>query len=274
MGKTKVHTITQTQNIQTNKSVSKQLKYYYLHKQERLDYQKRYYIKHKQFILTNNKQRYQSNKVKRIYKPISLLWDIRNRTYVLLFPRTHTTAYERSLFLNCFWHMHGKPRGERLYNKTKKGKIDFHFIPELSFYLEGNFIPKVTVFCNYPKNKQLVTARQLSIQTAHFLGLKAGDSIAWKEHHIYTGRIETHIINFDGSGLDLSHLNYKQNDLARLVEMRIETGKKGLDLLTSFAFKYSVNNYLRVWRGNQILVTNNPESAWRDYQKHFPLCKC
>ena len=127
-------------------------------------------------------------------------------------------------------------------------------------------------FCSL-KNKQLITARELSIQTAHFLGLKAGDSIAWKEPHIYTGKIETHIIHFDTSGLDLSHLNSKQNDLARLVEHRIETGYTGLKLLSSFLSKHSMyTGDYNVWRGNKLLLTSNMKSAWRDYKKNFPLC--
>jgi len=94
--------------------------------------------------------------------------------------------------------------------------------------------------------------------------------ITWKKKNRYNGRVETHTICFDRSGLDLSHLNNQQNDLAKLVEHRIETGLKGLDLLSSFALKYSVNNYIRAWRGSQVLITDNLESGWRDYQKQFP----
>ena len=179
---------------------------------------------------------------------------------------------EISDFSFAFKHIHGRPKKKRVYKKKKKGKLSFHLIPELSFQIEGNLKPRITVVCNYPKSKRLITARQLSIQTCHFLGLKFGTSMTWKENNRYNGKVEIYTLCFDGSGLDISHLSNKQNDLARLVEHRILTGLKGLDLLSSFALKYSVNNYIRAWRGNEALITTNPESAWNAYQKHFPLC--
>jgi hypothetical protein len=115
------------------------------------------------------------------------------------------------------------------------------------------------------KFKDVMTSRQLSLQTAHFLGLHAGDSFYWKEVNQYTQKVETHCVCFDGSGLDLSH----QNDLAKLVECRIETNLKSMDLLNMFAYQHSVNNYLQVFRGNRLLQTSEPENAYRDYIKNF-----
>ena len=80
-------------------------------------------------------------------------------------------------------------------------------------------------------------------------------------------RVQTHYVSFDvGSGLDISH----ENDLMRLTEMRVETGLKGADLAHIFANKYSVNGYLQVWRGTQLIRTSENENALRDYRKHTP----
>jgi hypothetical protein len=244
---------------------SKQLRYYYRHREERLDYQKQYYQRHKQSILTNNKQRYLTNKVKRINKYNSLLYEIS----VKAFSELSKHARPHDLFMKAFNHYHGRHRGKRIYGKKRRGKLSFHLIPELSFQIE----PKVEVVVNYPKSKQLTTARQLSIETCHFLGLKYGTSIVWKEKHPHSGRIQTHTLCFDGSGLDISHLSNQYNDLGKLVEHRLETGLKGLDLLLSFALKYSLNNYIRVWLGSHALITDNPESALNAYNRDFPLCK-
>jgi len=245
---------------------SKQLRYYYRHHKARLDYQAKYYQQHKSIILTNKQQRDESNKVKRTTKTIRLLWDIYCEAHSQ--KRLMTPKH----VIKAFLHKHGRPK-RRYYNVRKRGKIRFHMIPQFSFQIEEGLKPKVHVVYNYPKSKALITARQLSIQTAHFLGLNLGDSFTWKEKNLYSGRIETHTVCFDRSGLDLSHIQPRENDIAKLVEHRLETGLKGLDLLSSFALKYSVENYIRAWRGNQVLITDNPEAIVRDYYKQFPLCK-
>jgi len=44
---------------------------------------------------------------------------------------------------------------------------------------------------------------------------------------------------------------------------------KGTDLLAYFAYRYSVNNYIQVSRGNKLLLTSETENAYREYVKHF-----
>jgi len=174
--------------------------------------------------------------------------------------------------MEAFFHTHGRPRSrERRYNKKRNGRLRFHLIPNLNLgilkkYGIVPYIASVHVDFEHPT---LLNARTLTIQTAHLLGLKMGDSMVWKEENPYTCRIETHTLCFDGSGLDMSHLD----DVVKLTEMRVETELKGIELLSAFANKYSINGYLQVWRGNKLLSTSEPENALKDYLKQFPLAQ-
>lgn len=155
-------------------------------------------------------------------------------------------------------HTHGRPRLRRKYAKKKKGRIKLHITPQFGFN-NGK------VFFGYPDDySELTKARTLIVQLAHFLGLKYGDSMVWREDNAYhSGKIDTHTLCFDGSGLDMSH----EEDLIKLVQLRMNTGLKGAELLCAFTNRYSTNNYLNVWRGNTLLMTSELDNAWRSYQK-------
>jgi hypothetical protein len=247
---------------------SKQLRYYYRHKIERLRYQRDYYKRNKSTILINKSHRDLLNKVKRTKNNDRLIHEIYNNTYTLL---KHS---DRALFRKAFFHGHGyKPR-------PKANTINylwFHIVPELGI-VDRSFKPFAVLNRNCKRN-DVITAHRLTCELAHFLGFQIGDSIVWKEYHSYYNRIwgkivtnynklETHFVSFDtGSGLDISH----PNDLTKLVEMRVKTGLKGSDLAIMFANKYSKNRYLQMWRGNRLISTTETKNALKDYRKYYPF---
>jgi hypothetical protein len=128
--------------------------------------------------------------------------------------------------MDAYFHRHGRPNLKKRNSRyaSNEPKMWFHVIPA---------IPQ---------------ARQLTIQQAHFLGLKLGDSLIWKEVNHYTKKIETHTVCFDRSGFDISH----ESNLPSLTACAIETGLRGTDLLAYFAYRYSVNGYIQVFRGNKL----------------------
>jgi len=252
----------------------------------KLTKQLRYYYNHRTKVLTNKITRYQqTNKVKTINN-ISLIHDMRNNSHSVLkgLNRNDITNKNLNWFKEAFLHGHGKPNNSRYTIRISKvntaSRFWFHVIPQLAIVDDGSE-PSHVMFnekCEFPKNKNIITARKLSIQTANFLGLKWGTSIYWKEYHshnsfawgkVQTNRVEMHSICFDGSGLDISH----PNDLAKLVECRIETNAKGMDLLILFAEKHIINHYLQCFRGNKLLLTSETENAYRDYIKNFPIAE-
>jgi len=253
------------QNLTTSLNqlhISKQLRYYYNHKQERLAYAKRYYKQHQNTIRTRRLERYHKQQVKRTQTTNSVIRQIVSYRKV-----------DRE-FKDIFNHIHGRPKEERLYDTLKtRGIIQYHMLPTLKFVFEVIELPKydttlynlIRVAPEYQRvvreNEVIISAKQLTVQTAHLLGLHCGDTIIWHESN------GTHTLAFDGSGLDISHTE----DLPKLMAMRIETGLKGDELLIAFANKYSVNNYLQVFRGNKLLLSSEFENSYRDYLKHFPM---
>ena len=256
--------------MRASNSLTKQLRYYYRHRKERLAYQRGYYLKHQTTIRTKRMERYHNNKVKRTRINNSLIREIYNKAYTTL---RNFQIQNKELFREAYYHTHGRPKGKRTYSTWQKGRLQFHMIPELSFRIGYRYglIPYVSeVLVDWKhKAKNVIDARTLTIQTAHFLGFKMGDSIIWKEQNPYSGKIETHWLCFDKSGLDMSHLN----DSAKLVEMRVESGLKGVELLIMFANKYSVEGYLQHYRGNKLLSTSELKNALKDYLKHYPLAQ-
>lgn len=259
---------------------SKQLNYYYRHRQDRLSYQRDYYQKHKTKILINKHHRDQLIKVKRTKNNISLIHNMRNNSYTVLkdLNRHDITNKNLKWFKETFLHGHGKPNNSQYAIKVSKEwtpcRFWFHVIPELAVTDNGKVL--FSENCEFPENENIITARELSIQTCHFLGLKWGTSIYWKEYFSYnslawgkvqTDRVVMHSVCFDGSGLDTSH----PQNLPSLIACAVETGLKGMDLLNMFAYRHSVNNYLQVFRGNRLLQTSETENAYRDYAKHFPI---
>jgi uncharacterized membrane protein len=214
---------------------SKQLNYYYRHQQERLNYQQIYYNKHKNMILSNKHHHDLIIKVKRTENNNRLLRIMRVKFYSVL------NKPIREKYWDAYHHTHGRPnlKHKRSYYCLDDNRFWFHAIPE---------IPR---------------ARELTLQQAHFLGLKLGDSIVWREMNKWTHKVETHTVCFDRSGLDSSH----ESNLPSLVACRIETGLKGMDLLAYFANRYSVNHYLMVWRGNKLLLTSERENALKQWLK-------
>ncbi len=232
--------------------VSKQLNYYYKHKAERLLYQAFYYLKNKVTILINKHQRDQLKKVQRTKNNTSLIRNIMFRTHCDLLSEQKDNA--RLISESCF-HVHGKPRKPRKYN-IYQSHLAFHLKPELYW---NPFLKRVQskpwIF-----EKDCVSARELNFQVCHFLGLKLGDSIVWKEPN-RLGVATSHILYFDRSGLDMSH----KDDLEKLVNYAIETGLKGNELLGMFALKFSIDNYIQLFRGNKLLITSEPENALKSY---------
>lgn len=233
--------------------LSKQLRYYYNHKQARLAYQRHYRETHREAIKQYTKQRYHSKQVQTILNTINVLCNIRYLPIDIFYDKTHYDLWKalRS-------HTHGRPRQRRKYDKRRKGRMMLHITPEFGFN-NGK------VYFGYPDDYSgLIKARTLIVQLAHFLGFKYGDSMVWKENNPYhRGRIDTHTLCFDGSGLDMSH----KEDLDKLVRLRLDTGLKGNELLCAFTNRYSIDNYLQVWRGNTLLMTSEIDNAWRSYQK-------
>lgn len=261
------------ETVNPNFAPSKQLRYYYRNRKSRLDYQRNYYNKHKTTILTKKLVNYQLNKVKRTNKYIRLIHDIKTNIE-FTFGRVRQRIYDRyydievynqknnevnQLYDRVFNHVHGRPK-EYVYNVYPRGRLELHLIPELHFeHVESKVAPrfdKLEVVLEPTETS--ISARQLSIQTAHFLGLKAGDSITWKEISDY-GRVETHTLCFDGSGLDISHLN----DLPKLVALRIEFDVKGPELISMLAYKYALNGEISLWRGNKLQVTSDLDKAYK-----------
>jgi hypothetical protein len=237
---------------------SKQLNYYYRHKQERLIYQQFYYNQHKNTILTTKHHRDYLLKVKRTEKNNTLLR--------LMSIKSHSVLRKEAMeeFNDAFNHHHGRPNLKRQNSRyaLPKTKMWFHAIPKISIIERDQKVIYRDRF-NSVLYKDAITARELTIQQAHFLGLKLGDSIVWKELNRYTHKIETHTVCFDRSGLDSSH----ESNLPSLVACSIETGRKGLDLLSAFAVLHSLNGYIQVWRGNKLLLTSERENALRQWVK-------
>jgi hypothetical protein len=158
----------------------------------------------------------------------------------------------------CLYHQHGAPK-IRKYN-IPKHYLSFHLVPQLFAYMP---VPNRTWVTINPLNCQkdyCISAKVLAAQISHFLRLKLGDSFVWQELNRW-GNAVKHFLNFDESGLDIAF----SRDLENLVNFSIESGLKGLDLLSEFALKFSVGNYISVYRGNKILITSNPESMMKAY---------
>lgn len=223
--------------VSPNPKPSKQLNYYYRHKLERLAYQRTYYNKHKPTILSNKHYHDYLIKVKRTENNISLLRKMRVESYSLLKKKVESASH----FYDAFFHVHGRPNFKRRNSR--------YCLPETRMWLHA--IP------------ELERAKELTLQTAHFLGLKLGDSLVWRELNRFTHKVELHTVCFDGSGLDISH----ESNLPCLVACCIETGLKGLNLLRNFALKYSLNGYIQAWRGNKLLLTSERENALKVYLK-------
>jgi hypothetical protein len=47
----------------------------------------------------------------------------------------------------------------------------------------------------------------------------------------------------------------------------IESGLRGMDLLSYLLIAIPLNNYIQVFRGNKLLLTSEPENATRDHMK-------
>ena len=249
----------------TTKAQSKQSRYYYRQKEDRLAYQKDYYNKHKATILSKKKTRYESNKVKRTRNIDSLLRKNHFNNY-----SKFRSLSRKEAFFDMYFHAHGRPRTKRKYPKRR---FDFHMTKDLVLVIpfgdwENAFFP--SSFHEVFNMHENYNGLELTKQFAHFLGFKLGDSFVWKEVNRFSGKTETHTLCFDRSGLDMSHFIHG-NDLMKLIEMRIETGAKGADLAHLFANKYSINTYLQMWRGNQLIRTSVEESALKDYRKYFPF---
>jgi hypothetical protein len=244
------------------KPQSKQLRYYYRNRKQRLAYQKEYYQKNKDSILYHKALRKDDNKVKRTKNNISLIWKIYPKAY-----RRLNNRYDRKMFMDAFYHVHGRPNLKRKHSRYALGlkKLKFHLVSNL-LILYPNEDPYVTLSYLIDESEIKVpymTSQQLTAQIAHCLGFKKGDSLSFKGINPFNGKTEKHTLCFDGSGLDISH----SHDLTRLMEIRIETGAKGADLALLFANKHSVDGYLQLWRGNKLIQTSEAENALRDYIK-------
>ena len=219
---------------------SKQLRYYYRHKAERLAYQKDYYNKNKNSILYHKALRHDSNKVKRTEQYICFIPEIRKLAYNQL------KVEDRETFMDAYFHCHGAPKN-RIYSKPKR-TFYFHMPMELGILIDSEGKP-------YPTLSRLVkpqlTGKQLSLKICHALGFKWGTSMAWHEVNQYTNKLETHILCFDGSGLDQSH----KNDIVRLQACACESGLRGKELMVKFANTYSTFCYLRMWKGNKAVYS-------------------
>ncbi len=79
---------------------------------------------------------------------------------------------------------------------------------------------KVVINPNVRDLPYCISVKTLTTQLRHDLGLKKGDSFSWLEKNPRTGKIETHFLNFDRSGLD----ERRRRDLPRLVNFAKRTG--------------------------------------------------
>lgn len=219
---------------------SKQSRYYYRHRTERLRYQRDYYNNHKSTILTNKQTRYQLNKVQRTEQYISFIPEIWKLAYRQL------RREDREAFMDAYFHCHGAPK-ERIYSKPKR-TFWFHMPMGIAILIDPKGKP-------YPTLSRMVnpelTGKQLSLKICHALGFEWGDSMAWHEVNQYTNKLETHVLCFDGSGLDQSH----KNDIVRIQALACETGLKGIELMAKFADTYSTFCYLRMWKGNKVIYS-------------------
>ena len=224
---------------------SKQLRYYYRKRPEKLIYQRNYRATHKQQIKLYNRNYYQTQKVKTLNLYNSVIHEIYRKAYPILW-RDQTKYNGKRLFVDAYLHTHGRPKSKRKYSVEDKGKLQFHMIPELNFYIEDRGYYSKLGFVTLQKNEKFLSAKTLTTQLCHMLGFSVGTSIAWREKSPYNNKVYTHTLCFDGSGLDMSHVK----DLVKLVELRIELGLKGLPLLEAFREKYALYGYLRMWKGN------------------------
>jgi hypothetical protein len=115
------------------------------------------------------------------------------------------------------------------------------------------------------KNPYYLSVKTLAAQIRHNLKLKLGDSFVWQQRNPKTGYLEKRFLNFDDSGLD----EKRNGDLARLIDYSTQTGLTGYNLLSEFALKYSVNNYVKVYRGNNVIITSDPKKAFEIYLRDF-----
>lgn len=251
------------------KPITKQLRYYYNHKPQRLNYQSNYYTNHKSIILQQRNYNYHNNpnsiKVKRTNNNIRV---IRNIKYISNNVNCQITKDKMSKFKHdnanrlkeeIFYHTHGRPRvKERVYDLWNKGRLEFHLIPEINFKQVN---PKRFEIWFGKPLEGFTNAKQLTVMTAHMLGLKYGDSIVYKDE--YNHKVS---ICFDRSGLDIG----SSQGLIRLVECHTETGLKGSDLLCYFASHYSFNGYIQAYRGNKLLVSSELTNMIKDYAKITP----
>ncbi len=216
---------------------SKQLRYYYRHRKERLAYQKDHYNKNKDSILYHRALRHYNKQVKRTEQYICFILEIRKLAY-----RQLRIEKDKSMFKDAYFHCHGAPK-HRIYSKPKR-TFYFHMPMKLGILIDPEGKP-------YPTLSEIVnpdlTGKQLSLKICHALGFEWGISMAWHEVNQYTNKLETHILCFDGSGLDQSH----KNDIVRLQAYACETGLRGVELMKKFADMYSTFCYLRMWKGNK-----------------------
>jgi len=261
----------------------KQLLYYYRHKQERLQYQKNYYQKHKQTILQHKKQRYQQQQVKRTKNNIRFIRYIDcivNKYYYKLLREQNTYGFN-NYFSKMFTHKHGRPKEFRYDNVADKRNLYVHLIPELNVKInmlnenEYEIYNEHTHFINFDdhveglffgnkperERNKWFNMKELTKQIAHCLGFNYGDSISYK---CPNGKTEQ--ICFDRSGLDLCN----PEALSQLMELRIEKNIKGIELLSFWQY-YNGLTYVKLWRGNKIKLTTEPNSMIKAYLQEISL---
>jgi hypothetical protein len=225
------------------KPQSKQLRYYYRHKAERLAYQRDYYQKNKDSILYHRALRHYTKEVKRTEQYICFIPEIRKLAYNQL-----KIEKDKSMLKDAYFHCHGAPK-HRVYSKPKR-TFYFHMPTKINIWITANGKPYPTLSTVKPTLEAL-TGKQLSLKICHALGFEWGTSMAWHEVNEYTNKLETHILCFDGSGLDQSH----KNDVVRLQAYACESGLRGKELMAKFADTYSAFCYLRMWKGNKVLYS-------------------
>jgi hypothetical protein len=170
------------------------------------------------------------------------------RIYETLIMQEGNDSEVNSIIEDAYGHRHGSPLiKNRKYNVSLRS-FYFHLKPEI-WLLLGKWAvlnPDARLKAN------CISAKTIAAQIRHDLGLKKGDSFVWQEVNRWGNRqtITKHLLCFDGSGLDMSH----RGDLERLVDYSINTGLKGYELLLAFANQNSVNDYVRIYRGNKTIT--------------------
>jgi hypothetical protein len=190
----------------------------------------------------------------RLTNNISLLRKIYSRAKIDLKASVDYESAHKAIMDSCF-HRHGRPQKERKYNILQK-HLRFHYIPTLYW---NTLFERVEIKPNERNKPYCISVKTLTAQIRRDLGLKRGDSFVWQETN-RLGKVVKHFLDFDSSGLDDGF-----GDLERLVNFSIETSQKGYSMLSEFALKFSVDNYISVYRGNRNIVTSNTNSMIKAY---------